>query len=153
MRKGRGKEPHRHRIRAGWVLGNQRGLPLCPVSSLHSRDLLLRGHRLQRGWRLQHGWEQRLQQRPLLWWQQRWWRLQFHQRPQHGRQQFQHAYHLQDVVHQEELQELKAPLTSAACPRKPPNPCPKACRFADTPCTESILAAGGTGSRQVAWEF
>lgn len=80
-----------------------------PVPSLHSRGLLLGGHRLQREWRPLCGWK-RLQQWPLLQRQ----RLQFHQWPRREWQQLQHAHHLQDIFHQEELQELKALPASAA---------------------------------------
>lgn len=99
-------------------LGDLEGLPACPVPSLHSRGLLQWGYGLQLRWRQPVHDRRWLQQQPGL--QLGRW-LQFHQWPQHERQQLQRAHHLQDVVHQEELQELKG-RTSLGCPLQTPTP-------------------------------
>lgn len=113
------------------------------MPSLHSCGLFLRWHRLQCRQQPLCGWG-------WLWWS-RWWPLllqcweqwlQFHQWPQPQWHQLQYGYHLQDINHQEELQELK---------HHPPHP-PQACSFPalrpdalPTPlCT--LSKAGGTGA-------
>lgn len=111
------------------------------VPSLHSRGLLLGGLRLQ-----QRRWPLHDRGRPQLRQQRR--QLQLHQRPQHERQQLQHAHHFQDLVHQE-LQELKgppAPPSPPGClPSTPrPHPSPKTHRFAD-PHAQNQWKAQGAG--------
>lgn len=89
---------------------------MCPVPCLHSRGLLQWGHWLQLRRRPLHVRRRQLQQQPGL---QLRGRLQFYQQPQHERQQLQHAHHLQDIVQQEELQELKGPTLQAPASRLP----------------------------------